>query len=282
MSRIADYLRLVKFEHSAFALPFVLSAAFIHAGGLPTAWQLGWMVVAAVSVRTAAMAFNRVIDREMDALNPRTRERELPTGRVRVSKAWALTVLCSALFVLAAAMLNRVCLVLAFPALVVLLGYSYTKRFTAWCHVALGLSLGIAPMGAWLAVRPTLDYPPMVLSLAVICWVAGFDIIYALLDEDFDRAHGIHSAVVALGRRGALQVSAALHAAFVILVVLFGSLTGMGALYYAAVGIVAVVLIVEHAIVSPDDLSRVNAAFFTANGVASLLILVGVSLEVFL
>ncbi|MBM3476068.1 MAG: 4-hydroxybenzoate octaprenyltransferase [Armatimonadetes bacterium] len=282
MSRLRDYLSLVKFEHSVFALPFVLSAAFIHAWGLPTAWQLGWMVVAAVSVRTAAMAFNRVTDREMDALNPRTQGRELPAGRVRLGSAWALTLLSSALFVLAAGMLNRLCFVLSFPALVVLLGYSYTKRFTAWCHVALGLSLGIAPMGAWLAVKPTFDYPPMVLSLAVICWVAGFDIIYALIDEDFDRAHGIHSAVVALGRRGALQVSSALHAAFLVLVVLFGWLTGMGALYYAAGGIVGVVVVVEHAIVSPDDLSRVNAAFFTANGIASLLILAGVCLEVFL
>jgi 4-hydroxybenzoate polyprenyltransferase len=282
MSRLRDYLSLVKFEHSVFALPFVLSAAFIHARGLPTTWQLGWMVVAAVSVRTAAMAFNRVIDREMDAANPRTRARELPAGRIRVPKAWLLTLVAAGVFVLAAGMLNRTCLVLSVPALVVLLGYSYTKRFTAWCHVALGLSLGIAPMGAWLAVKPTFDYPPMVLSLAVICWVAGFDIIYALLDEDFDRAHGIHSAVVALGRRGALQVSSALHGAFLVLVVLFGWLTGMGALYYAAVGIVAVVVVVEHAIVSPDDLSRVNAAFFTANGIASLLILVGVSLEVFL
>jgi len=282
MSRLRDYLSLVKFEHSVFALPFVLSAAFIHANGLPALGQLAWMVVAAVSVRTAAMAFNRVTDREMDALNPRTRARELPTGRVRLSSAWALMLLCSALFVLAAGMLNRLCLALSFPALVVLLGYSYTKRFTAWCHVALGLSLGIAPMGAWLAVKPTFDYPPMVLSLAVICWVAGFDIIYALLDEEFDRAQGIHSAVVTLGRRGALQVSSALHGAFLVLVVLFGWVTGMGAPYYAAVGVVAVVVVVEHAIVSPDDLSRVNAAFFTANGVASLLILVGVSLEVFL
>jgi 4-hydroxybenzoate polyprenyltransferase len=282
MSRIADYLRLVKFEHSVFALPFVLSAAFIHAGGLPTAWQLAWMVVAAVSVRTAAMAFNRIVDRRTDALNPRTKGRELPTGRVRVSKAWLLTVACSATFVFAAAMLNLVCFALSFPALVVLLGYSYTKRFTAWCHVALGLSLGIAPVGAWLAVKPTFDYPPMVLSLAVICWVAGFDIIYALLDEAFDRVHGIHSAVVSLGRRGALQVSSALHGAFVVLVVLFGWLTGMGALYYAAVGLVTIVLAVEHLIVSPDDLSRVNAAFFTANGIASLMILAGVSAEVFL
>ncbi|MBM3499033.1 MAG: 4-hydroxybenzoate octaprenyltransferase [Armatimonadetes bacterium] len=282
MSRLADYLSLVKFEHSVFALPFVLSAAFIHAGGLPTASQLGWMIVAAVSVRTAAMAFNRILDRELDALNPRTRQRELPTGRVRISKAWALTAACSGLFVFAAAMLNRLCLALSLPALIVLLGYSYTKRFTAWCHAALGLSLGIAPMGAWLAVKPTFDYPPMVLSLAVICWVAGFDIIYALLDEAFDRAHGVHSAVVALGRRGALQVSSALHAAFLVLAALFGWLTGMGALYYAAVGVVALVLLIEHAIVSPDDLSRVNAAFFTANGVASLLVLVGVCLEVFL
>ena len=282
MSRVTNYLSLVKFEHSVFALPFVLSAAFVHARGLPTAWQLGWMVVAAVAARTSAMAFNRIVDRETDALNPRTQARELPTGRVRVSKAWVLTIAAAGVFALAAAMLNWVCFVLSFPALAVLLGYSYTKRVTAWCHGVLGLSLGIAPMGAWLAVRPSLDLPPMVLSLAVICWVAGFDIIYALLDEAFDRQHGIRSAVVALGRRGALQVSSALHAAFLILVVLFGWLTGMGALYYAAIGVVAAVLIVEHLMVSPDDLSRVNAAFFTANGVASLIVLVGVSLEVLL
>ncbi|GAG00698.1 unnamed protein product, partial [marine sediment metagenome] len=207
MSRLGDYLQLVRFEHSAFALPFVLSAAFVHADGWPIASQMLWMVVAAVSVRTAAMAFNRIVDRELDALNPRTRERELPTGRIRVSKAWVLTLACSAAFVFAAAMLNWLCLALSFPALVVLLGYSYTKRVTAWCHAALGLSLGIAPVGAWLAVEPSFDSPPMVLSLAVICWVAGFDIIYALLDEEFDRDHGIHSAVVSLGRRGALQVS---------------------------------------------------------------------------
>lgn len=282
MSRLADYLRLVKFEHSVFALPFVLSAAFIHADGLPTPWQLLWMVVAAVSARTSAMAFNRIVDRETDALNPRTQARELPTGRIRVSKAWALTLVAAAVFVLAAAMLNWACFLLAFPALAVLLGYSYTKRFTAWCHVALGLSLGIAPMGAWLAVKPTFDYPPMVLVVAVIGWVAGFDIIYALLDEDFDRAHGIHSAILSYGRGGALQVSSALHAAFFVLMLWFGWLTGMGGAYHVALGIVALVLLVEHALVSPDDLSRVNAAFFTANGLASLLILVGVSFEVFL
>jgi len=282
MSRLADYLRLVKFEHSVFALPFVLSAAFIHARWLPTPWQLLWMVVAAVSARTSAMAFNRIVDRETDALNPRTQARELPTGRIRVSKAWALTLVAAAVFVLAAAMLNWACFLLAFPALAVLLGYSYTKRFTAWCHVALGLSLGIAPMGAWLAVKPTFDYPPMVLVVAVIGWVAGFDIIYALLDEDFDRAHGIHSAILSYGRGGALQVSSALHAAFFVLMLWFGWLTGMGGAYHVALGIVALVLLVEHALVSPDDLSRVNAAFFTANGLASLLILVGVSFEVFL
>lgn len=281
MSRLRDYLSLVKFEHSVFALPFVLIAAFVHADGWPTAWQMALMIIAAVSVRTSAMAFNRILDRKMDALNPRTEGRELPRGRIRVSKAWLVTVVGALLFVLAAAGLNWLCFALSFPALVVLLGYSYTKRFTAWCHGALGLSLGIAPMGAWLAVRPSFDLPPMVLSLAVICWVAGFDIIYALLDEDFDREHGIHSAVVALGPQAALMVSSALHVAFVMLVVWFGWLTGLGLAYYTTVGLVAVALLIEHAIVSPEDQSRVNAAFFTANGIASIALLAGVCIEVF-
>ena len=163
MSRLRDYLSLVKFEHSVFALPFVLSAALVHAQGLPTLWQIAWMVVAAVAARTSAMAFNRLADRELDALNPRTQGRELPAGRIRISKAWLLTVGTAGGFVLAAAMLNWACLALSFPALVVLLGYSYTKRFTAWCHAALGLSLAIGPMGAWLAIRPTFDLAPIVL-----------------------------------------------------------------------------------------------------------------------
>ncbi|MGQ9731352.1 MAG: 4-hydroxybenzoate octaprenyltransferase [Candidatus Zipacnadales bacterium] len=281
MNRLRDYLRLVQFEHSVFALPFILSAAFVHAGGWPTTWQLFWMVVAAVSARTAAMAFNRIVDRELDALNPRTQQRELPTGRIRLSKAWALTAVCAAVFVFAAGMLNRLCLALALPALGVLLGYSYTKRFTAWCHVVLGLSLAIGPMGAWLAVKPSFALPPLVLALAVICWVAGFDIIYALLDEEFDRQHGIHSAVVALGAPLALRVSVGLHCLFVLLMGLFGLLTRMTGLFLIALSVVAFVLLVEHSLVTPNDHSRVNAAFFTANGVASMLVLLGVSLEVF-
>jgi len=282
MSKLGDYLNLVRFEHSIFALPFVLTAAFVCARGMPTAWQITWMVVAAVSVRTAAMAFNRIIDREMDARNPRTQDRELPTGKVRVSKAWVVTVIGVVLFVVAAGMLNWLCLLLSLPALVVLLGYSYTKRFTAWCHGALGLSLGIAPMGAWLAVKPSFDIAPMMLSAGVICWVAGFDIIYALLDEEFDRENGIHSAVVSLGSRGALQLSSALHALFIAFALVFGWLTGLGAVYYIAIAIVAAVLITEHGLVKPEDLSKVNAAFFSANGVASMVVLLGACVEVFL
>jgi len=279
---ITKYLSLVKFEHSIFALPFVLIAALVHAHGLPRVDQVLWMIVAAVGARTAAMAFNRITDRETDARNPRTASRELPTGRVRLSQAWALTIAAAAVFVVAAAQLNRLCFALAFPALVVLLGYSYTKRFTAWCHAALGLSLAIAPVGAWLAVRPTIDLPPLVLALGVVCWVAGFDIIYALLDEPFDREHGIHSAVVALGPRGALALSAALHLAFVLAVAAFGWLVGLGGAFAAAVIVVVIVLSVEHALVTPRDLSRVNAAFFTANGIASLLLLGGTALDLYL
>jgi 4-hydroxybenzoate polyprenyltransferase len=281
MSRLRDYLSLVKFEHSLFALPFVLIAAFVRADGWPGADKLFWMVVAAVGARTSAMAFNRIVDRQADAINPRTRARELPTGRIRLWQAWTLTAAAALVFVLAAAMLNWLCFALSFPALVVLLGYSHTKHYTAWCHVALGLALGIAPVGAWIAVEPTIDLPPLVLSLAVICWVAGFDIIYALLDEEFDRQHGVHSAVVAFGARGALQVSTALHVAFVVLVGLFGWLTELGAPFAVGLAIVAAVLVVEHAIVSPADRSRVNSAFFTANGIASILLLCGASIDVF-
>jgi 4-hydroxybenzoate polyprenyltransferase len=278
---IAKYLSLVKFEHSVFALPFVLIAALVHAQGLPRTDQIVWMIVAAVGARTSAMAFNRIVDRETDALNPRTSGRELPTGRIRLSRAWGLTILAAAIFVLAAAMLNWLCFALAFPALAVLLGYSYTKRQTAWCHGVLGLSLAMAPVGAWIAVRPTIDLAPLVLAAGVIAWVAGFDIIYALLDESFDREHGIHSAVVLLGPRRALQLSTALHVAFAALVAAFGFLVGLGWLFYLALAVVGVVLIVEHALVTPPDLSRVNAAFFTANGVASLLLFAGAALDVF-
>jgi 4-hydroxybenzoate polyprenyltransferase len=282
MSRLRDYVNLVKFEHSVFALPFVLIAAFVRAGGWPSLEKLLWMIVAAVGARTSAMAFNRIVDRRTDALNPRTEGRELPTGRIRLSHAWLLTAAAALTFVLAAGMLNRLCFVLSFPALVWLLGYSRTKHFSAWCHAALGLALGIAPVGAWLAVQPTFDLAPVVLCLAVVCWVAGFDIIYALLDEEFDRAHGIHSAVVTYGPLGALRLSSALHVAFVVLVGLFGWLTGLGAGFVSALGIVAIVLVVEHLMVSPSDRSRVNAAFFTANGIASVLLLAGVSVDVFI
>jgi len=279
---IRKYLSLVKFEHSVFALPFVLIAALVHADGLPRVDQILWMVVAAVGARTSAMAFNRIIDREADALNPRTRDRELPTGRIRLSRAWLLTIVAGAVFVFAAAMLNWLCFALSFPALVVLLGYSYTKRFTAWCHAVLGLSLAIAPVGAWIAVRPTIDLPPLVLAAGVVCWVAGFDIIYALLDESFDREHGVHSAVVALGLRRALQLSAGLHVAFVVFVGAFGVLVGLGWFFYTSLAVVVLVLVVEHAIVTPHDLSRVNAAFFAANGTASVLLLGGAALDTLL
>lgn len=281
-ARLADYLRLVRFEHSVFALPFVLIAAFAAAGGLPTGRRLLWIVVATVSGRTAAMAFNRLADRRLDALNPRTADRELPTGRVSLAAAAALTVGAAAAFVFAAAQLNRLCLYLSFPALAWLLGYSYTKRFTALSHAWLGAALGLGPLGAWLALRARWELAPTVLAGGVLCWVAGFDIVYSLLDEGFDRRTGLHSAIVRLGRRRALHLARLLHAAFVAAVGLFGLLSGLGpGLYLALAGVVAA-LAYEHAIVDPDEPSRVNTAFFTMNGIVSFALLAGACVDIFL
>lgn len=281
-TRLADYLRLVRFEHSVFALPFVLIAALTAARGLPAARQLLWIVVATVAGRTAAMAFNRIADRRLDAANPRTAGRELPTGRITLAAAAVLTALSAAAFVLAAAQLNRLCLYLSFPALAWLFGYSYTKRFTALSHAWLGAALGLGPLGAWLALRARWELAPTVLAAGVLCWVAGFDIIYSLLDEEFDRRTGLHSAIIRLGRRRALLLARLLHAAFVAAVAAFGLLTGLGpGLTVALAGTVAA-LVYEHAIVDPTEPSRVNTAFFTMNGLVSFALLAGTCVDIFL
>ncbi|NDK16568.1 MAG: UbiA family prenyltransferase, partial [Armatimonadetes bacterium] len=197
-------MELVKFQHTVFALPFALTAALVAANGLPAWRTLLWILLALVGARTAAMGFNRIVDLKFDRLNPRTANRELPTGKIPVPAAAALVVVAAAVFVLAAHELNRLAFYLSFPTLAVLLGYSYTKRFTSWSHMVLGLCLGLAPMGAWVAIRQEIALTPLALTLAVLLWVAGFDILYSCMDVEFDKQSGLHSMVTRLGVPGAL------------------------------------------------------------------------------
>ena len=277
LEKLRRTLDMIKVQHSVFALPWAFVSAFYAAGGLPTGAQMFWILVAMVSARSAAMAFNRIADLRFDAENPRTKDRALPSGRLTVGFAWGFTLAMIALFFLSAAMLNPLCLKLAPVALAVTMGYSSTKRFTAFCHGFLGLSLAIAPIGAWLAVRPDgADHPlPYLLGAAVLFWIAGADILYACEDVEFDRRKGLRSVPAALGLRGAMIVSALCHGVAVAALAAAGRAGGLGPWYYAAVAAIALLLIYEHAIVSPTDLRRVNRAFFHVNAVVSGVILAG-------
>ncbi len=261
---------LVKFEHTVFALPFCFISVMVAAKGFPDARTVLLILAAMVGARTAAMTFNRIVDREVDRRNPRTARRELVTGEVTMAQAWALLVGAIALFEWAAWSLNALAFALSPLALVVVLGYSFTKRFTALSHMVLGLSLGIAPVGAWVAVRAEISLPSLILSTAVLAWTAGFDVIYSLQDTEFDVKEGLHSLPAAIGEAKALLASRAMHAAMVGLLVWFGLQAGLGSLYYAAVALVAMFLLWEHSLVSPQDKSRVNVAFFTLNGLVSV------------
>jgi len=266
-------LRMIRFEHSVFALPFALLGALLAAQGWPTAWQFFWIVVAMVGGRSAAMAFNRIADLRFDAQNPRTARRELPTGKLSLRFAWLFTFLSAAVLVGAAWQLNPLALKLSPAVLAVLLLYSYTKRFTTLTHGVLGLCLGMAPAGAWIAVRGALDWEILPLSLAVLCWVAGFDIIYACQDVEFDRRVRLFSLPARIGIRGALWVARALHVIMLGLLVWLAREAGAGALAYAGLALTGVLLAYEHSLVKANDLSRVNAAFFTVNGYISVLLL---------
>ena len=278
-SNIRTTLEMIKIEHTLFALPFaflgaVLAARGFTATGLPTLWQALWITAAMVGARSAAMAFNRIADREYDAANPRTRTRAIPAGLLSVSFVWAFTLAASALFFVAAAMLNRLTLLLSPVALASVLLYSYTKRFTSLSHVALGWCLSIAPTGAWVAVRGSLESAvPLLLSLVVLLWTAGFDVLYACQDYDFDRAAGLRSIPARVGLAPALWVSRLLHAgAFAALVGLY-FLSGLGWLALAGVAATGALLVYQHSLVRADDLSRLNAAFFTTNAFVSVILL---------
>ncbi|HEX8148310.1 MAG TPA: UbiA-like polyprenyltransferase [Pyrinomonadaceae bacterium] len=278
-SNIRTTLEMIKIEHTLFALPFaflgaLLAARGFAATGLPTLRQALWITLAMVGARSAAMAFNRIADRHYDAANPRTASRAIPAGRLSVSFVWAFTVASAALFFLASAMLNRLALLLSPVALGSVLLYSYTKRFTSLSHVVLGWCLCIAPTGAWVAVRGAIDSPvPLLLSLAVLLWTAGFDVLYACQDFEFDRGAGLRSIPARVGIARALWVSRGLHAgAFAALVGLY-FLTHLGAPAVAGVAATGALLIYQHSLVRADDLSRLNAAFFTTNAFVSVILL---------
>ncbi len=280
--KIRIVLEMIRFSHSVFALPFALIAMLIAAGGWPEPRIVLWIVLACFFARSAAMAFNRLADERIDAANPRTASRALPRGLLTRQFVWLFTIFCIAGFIVSAGMLNRLCLILSPLALVVLLGYSYTKRFTSFSHLVLGLALGIAPVGAWIAVRGSFALTPLVLCAGVLLWVAGFDIIYSCQDYEHDLRAPLFSLPKALGLRAALHVSTALH---VIASALFISIYFLGHLgiYYLVASVVAMVLMIyEHALVRPNDLSRVNAAFFTVNGVISIALLGATILDFFM
>jgi len=264
-------LEMIKWEHSVFALPFALCGAMLAAGGFPTGHQLLWIVIAMVGARSAAMAFNRLADASIDAANPRTRTRALPSGHLSPLFVGTFVVVSSGILVLAAAQLNRLALWLSPVALAVLLLYSYTKRFTRWSHLVLGFALGIAPAAAWIAVRGSLDWRILLLTAAVTFWVAGFDVLYACQDFEFDRDAGLHSIPRHLGIRRALWVARAFHVVMLALLIALLWSFGLGKLAVAGVAVVAALLAYEHSLVSSDDLSKLNAAFFTMNGVISVL-----------
>lgn len=270
---------MIKWEHSIFALPFALCGAMLAAGGLPTARQLAWIVVAMVAARSAAMAFNRLADATIDAANPRTRTRALPAGTLSPAFVATFVVISCAIFVLAASQLNRLALILSPVALAVLLAYSYTKRFTRWSHLVLGLALGIAPAAAWIAVRGSLDPRILLLTLAVTFWVGGFDVLYACQDYEFDRSAGLHSIPRFLGIPGALWVARLFHVLMLMLLIALIAVFGLGKLAIAGVIAVALLLAYEHSLVSARDLSKLNAAFFTMNGVISVVFFVFVAAD---
>ena len=274
---------MIKIEHTLFALPFAFLGAVLAAKGLPTPWQLFWIVVAMVGARSAAMAFNRISDRNFDAKNPRTASRALPAGLLSVGFVWAFTLTSAALFLLAAAMLNRLTLVLSPLALACLLLYSGTKRWTQFSHLVLGACLSMAPTGAWIAVRGTVGEPaPLLLSLVVLLWTAGFDVLYACQDYDFDRREGLKSIPARVGVARALWIARALHAlAFVALVWLF-VVTQLGPLAFAGVIATGLLLVYQHRLVRAEDLSRLNAAFFTTNAFVSVILLATFGSAVFL
>lgn len=274
MKQLGVYLEAVKFEHTVFALPFAYLGMVLAAGGLPTLHQFFWITMAMVGARTLAMAANRLIDWRIDALNPRTATRALPRGLMSAYEMGGMALLSFALLAYSAWQLNPLCLALMPLAVVVLVGYPYTKRFTWLSHWVLGIADGAAPVGGWIGVAGQLAWEPVILGLAVAIWIAGFDLIYACQDVEFDRAHGLHSVPARFGVAAALRLSSLSHTLTVVLLAALGLLLGLGLPYWLGLAIAACLLVYEHAIISPTDLSRLDVAFFNVNGYIAVVLFV--------
>jgi 4-hydroxybenzoate polyprenyltransferase len=267
---LAELLEMIKIGHSVLALPFAFMGAVLAARGLPDGWTLFFILVAMVGARSAAMAFNRLADARFDAANPRTADRALPAGKIsRRAIIWFI-VGSAVLFIGAAAQLNRLCLALSPVALLVILGYSLTKRFTTGSHLVLGLSLGLAPIGGWLAVRGDLGLSVLVLAGAVLFWVAGFDVLYALQDEEFDRQVGLFSLPARVGPTWTRRLAALCHLSAAVGFAVTGRLAGLGPIYAGAVGVSSLILLVQHVLLSAREPLRLPPAFFTLNGLVGL------------
>jgi 4-hydroxybenzoate polyprenyltransferase len=294
MSRFRNYLSLVKFSHTLFALPFAMIGFFlgifgtrlIHEGNSPTASFLLvrfiLVLICMVTARSAAMAFNRYLDRHFDARNPRTAIREIPRGIIAPNSALRFVIICCIVFMTTCWFINPICFYLSPVALFVILFYSYTKRFTPLCHIILGVGLSLAPIGAFLAVTGRFELLPLLFSGSVICWVSGFDIIYAMQDVDFDQSEKLFSIPTAVGKKNALLISSLLHLASAGFVIAAGVVGGFGAWYWVGMILFAGMLVYQHVIVKPNDLSRVNLAFMTANGIASVVFAVFVIADIFI
>lgn len=270
LKKIKILLEDIKIQHTVFALPFALMSAFIASNGVPPSQKLLWILLAMVGARSSAMSFNRIADVDYDRENPRTKERALPKGRIRKSYYIIFLLLSAILFLFSCMMLNRLALILSPAALLIVFFYSYTKRFTIFSHFFLGLSLSLAPIGAWVAIREEISIVSIVLGLAVIFWLAGLDIIYSCQDVEFDKSHGLFSFPAKLGIERALRLSALFH--FIMILLLFSLifLENLGLFFTIGVVLIAGLLMYEHSIVRPDDLSRVNVAFFNVNGIISI------------
>ncbi len=274
LKKITDYLKLIKFSHSIFALPFAFTSALIAADGIPSRYQILWITVAMIGGRSGAMGMNRIIDRKIDALNPRTENREIPRGVVKTQEALIFTVIAFALLLFAAYKLNPLCLQISPIFVLVLLMYSYTKRFTWLCHIILGIALALAPLGAWIAVRGEFDFNILPLCLAVMFWVAGFDALYGLQDMDFDKRHGIYSIPSIFGVNASLWTARIFHIITIGLLLSLIPLFNLSSIYLLGVIIASGLLLYEHAMVKSTDLSKLNIAFFNMNGYISITVFV--------
>lgn len=273
LKQAAMYLRMIKFSHSIFALPFAFTAALMAAEGIPSLWQILWITLAMVGARSGAMGLNRVIDSNIDAQNPRTREREVPSGKISVRAALTFSTASLALMVFSAWMLNPLCLKLSPVAIAILVLYSYSKRFTWGAHFVLGIAISAAPLGAWIAIKGSFDFKVFFLAAAVVFWLAGFDILYALQDTNFDRAHGLKSIPARFGIKRSIFLSRIFHLTSWGFLVFAGAVFSMGKAYWAGMAVVAVLFLYEHSLVRHDDLSRLDMAFFNMNGYISMTVL---------